>query len=87
MRFFHRVFPLSHFIISLLFIGGALALIVFAALALWQGTQPTGGWSAPPANRCRAHRAAAPQCSPIDRAFLGRFFCRPGVLRSNASQG
>lgn len=48
MRFFHRVFPLSHFIISLLFIGGALALIVFAALALWQGIQPTGGWSAPP---------------------------------------
>jgi hypothetical protein len=46
MRFIHRVFPLSHFLISLLFVGGALALIVFAVLALWQGIQPGGG-SAP----------------------------------------
>jgi hypothetical protein len=47
MRFVHRLFPVSHFVISLLFIGGALALIVFAALELWHGIQPTGGSPVP----------------------------------------
>lgn len=40
MRIIHRAFPVGHFIISLLFIGSALALIVFASLQLWDGIQP-----------------------------------------------
>lgn len=35
-----KVFPIGHFIISLLFIGCALAIIIFAVLKLWQGIQP-----------------------------------------------
>jgi hypothetical protein len=35
----HRIFPLSHFIISLMFVSGALALMAFAALELWEGVR------------------------------------------------
>jgi hypothetical protein len=42
LRFLHRVFPLSHLLISLMFVAGALALMVFAALELWEGLQFTG---------------------------------------------
>lgn len=42
LKAIHRVFPFSHFIISLMFVAGALALMVFAALELWQGIQPAG---------------------------------------------
>lgn len=45
MRFILRVFPIVHFIISLMFIGSALVLILLAVLQLWQGIQPTGGLS------------------------------------------
>ena len=43
MKLLHKLFPLGHFLISLLFIGCGLALITFAALQLWQGIKPWGG--------------------------------------------
>jgi hypothetical protein len=39
MNFLHRLFPAGHFIISLLFLAGALALVGVAAVQLWQGIQ------------------------------------------------
>ena len=42
MKLLHKLFPLGHFLISLLFIGCGLALITFAALQLWQGIHPWG---------------------------------------------
>jgi putative Mn2+ efflux pump MntP len=43
MKLLHKLFPLGHFLISLLFIGCGLALITFAAFQLWHGIQPGGG--------------------------------------------
>jgi hypothetical protein len=43
LRLVHRIFPFSHFIISLMFVAGAVALMVFAVLQLWEGIHPTGG--------------------------------------------
>ncbi|CAN5860480.1 hypothetical protein BH10CHL1_BH10CHL1_37660 [soil metagenome] len=40
MNIIHKIFPIGHFIISLLFIFCALALIIIAALEVWQGIQP-----------------------------------------------
>jgi hypothetical protein len=40
MKLLHKLFPLGHFFISLLFIACGLALITFAAIQLWQGVQP-----------------------------------------------
>ena len=48
----HLAFPLSHFIISLMFVAAAVALIVFAALELWEGVRPGAG--APIWNRVNA---------------------------------
>jgi hypothetical protein len=42
VKLIHRLFPAGHFIISLLFVGAALALIALAAVQLWQGIQPYG---------------------------------------------
>ena len=39
MSFFHRLFPAGHFVVSLLFLVAAAALIVIAAGQLWQGVQ------------------------------------------------
>jgi hypothetical protein len=39
MNLLHRLFPAGHFVISLLFLAGALALIGVAAMQLWQGIQ------------------------------------------------
>lgn len=39
MNLLHRLFPAGHFVISLLFLAGALALIGVAAVQLWQGIQ------------------------------------------------
>ena len=39
MNFLHRLFPAGHFVISLLFLAGAVALIGVAAVQLWQGIQ------------------------------------------------
>jgi hypothetical protein len=38
----HRVFPLGHFLISLLFVASALGLIGFAGSQLWDGLRPWG---------------------------------------------
>ncbi|HEX2200166.1 MAG TPA: hypothetical protein VHG88_16315 [Burkholderiales bacterium] len=40
MKLIHRLFPAGHFIISLLFVAAAAALIVIAVAALWEGIQP-----------------------------------------------
>jgi hypothetical protein len=39
MNLLHRLFPAGHFVISLLFLVGALALVGVAAVQLWQGIQ------------------------------------------------
>jgi hypothetical protein len=39
MNFLHRLFPAGHFVIGVLFLAGALALIGVAAVQLWQGIQ------------------------------------------------
>jgi putative Mn2+ efflux pump MntP len=43
MQWLHKVFPLGHGLISLLFVGCGLALITFAGLQLWQGIDPWSG--------------------------------------------
>jgi len=43
MKLLHKLFPLGHFLISLLFIGCGVALITFAALQLWHRVQPWHG--------------------------------------------
>lgn len=40
MKIIRKIFPIGHFVISLLFIICALALICFAGFQLWQGIQP-----------------------------------------------
>jgi hypothetical protein len=47
MKILRKIFPLGHLLISLLFIGCALALIGFAAYQLWQGIQPRSTVSFP----------------------------------------
>ena len=42
MKLLHKLFPLAHCLISLLFIGCGLASIAFAGLQLWHGIQPWG---------------------------------------------
>jgi cytochrome bd-type quinol oxidase subunit 2 len=39
VSFLHRLFPAGHFVISLLFLLSAIALILIAGLQLWQGIQ------------------------------------------------
>jgi hypothetical protein len=39
LKFLYRLFPAGHFIVGLLFLAGALALIGVAAVQLWQGIQ------------------------------------------------
>jgi len=39
VKLIHRLFPAGHFIISLLFVAAAVALIAIAAGRLWQGIQ------------------------------------------------
>ena len=38
----HKIFPVGHFAISLLFIASALGLVGFAAMQLWEGVRPWG---------------------------------------------
>jgi hypothetical protein len=45
MKIIHKIFPIGHFVISLLFICCALALIGFAGFELWQGIQPVSTFS------------------------------------------
>jgi hypothetical protein len=40
MRFLLRIFPIGHFLISLLFVSAALLLVIFALLQLWTGINP-----------------------------------------------
>ena len=47
MKILHKIFPIGHFIISLLFIGCSFALIGFAGLQLWEGFQPIRNVSLP----------------------------------------
>jgi hypothetical protein len=43
MSFFRKIFPAGHFVISVLFVVSALALIVLAAAQLWHGIGPSEG--------------------------------------------
>ena len=45
MKIVHKIFPIGHFVISVLFVGCALALISFAGFELWQGVRPGGTFS------------------------------------------
>ena len=47
MKIIRKIFPIGHFVISVLFIGCALALIGFAGFQLWQGIQPISTFSLP----------------------------------------
>src|SRR5262245_35221770 len=47
MKILHKIFPIGHFVISVLFIGCALALIGCAGFQLWQGIQPISTFSLP----------------------------------------
>ncbi len=40
MQFVSKIFPIGHFVISLVFIVCAVAIIFFALAQLWQGIQP-----------------------------------------------
>jgi hypothetical protein len=42
IRMTHKLFPVGHFVISVLFIVSALGLIGFAGAQLWEGLQPGG---------------------------------------------
>ena len=43
MKLLHLLFPAGHFVISVLFLVAAAALIVLAGMQLWQGVQPFEG--------------------------------------------
>jgi hypothetical protein len=43
VKIFQIIFKAGHIAISILFVLGALALIVFALLEMWQGINPNGG--------------------------------------------
>jgi hypothetical protein len=45
MKIVHKIFPIGHFVISVLFVCCALALISFAGFELWQGVRPGGAFS------------------------------------------
>jgi hypothetical protein len=45
MKIIHKFFPIGHFVISILFMGCALALICFAGFQLWLGIQPVSSLS------------------------------------------
>jgi hypothetical protein len=45
MKIILKIFPIGHFVISLLFIGCGLALIGLAGFELWQGIQPISPFS------------------------------------------
>jgi hypothetical protein len=47
VKIIRKIFPIGHFIISLLFIVCALALIGLAGVQLWQGIQPVSARSLP----------------------------------------
>ena len=47
MKIVHKIFPIGHFVISILFVGCALVLISFAGFELWQGVRPGGAVSLP----------------------------------------
>jgi hypothetical protein len=40
MEFFRKIFPVGHFVISLVFVVCAVAILFFALMELWQGLQP-----------------------------------------------
>jgi hypothetical protein len=43
MQFVHKIFPVGHFVISLMFVVCAVAVLFFALAQLWQGLQPGSG--------------------------------------------
>src|SRR5262245_46733006 len=45
LRLVHKVFPVGHFVISVMFVICSIALLVFAAVQLWSGVMPLPGYS------------------------------------------
>lgn len=45
VRFVHKVFPVGHFVISVMFVVCSIALLVFAVVQLWSGVTPLNGLS------------------------------------------
>jgi len=45
MHFMHKIFPVGHFVVSLVFIACAIAVLFFTLVQLWQGIQPGGDLS------------------------------------------
>jgi hypothetical protein len=45
VRFFHKLFPAGHFVISLMFVVCSVALLAFAVVQLWSGVMPANGLS------------------------------------------
>jgi hypothetical protein len=43
LNVFHKLFPAGHFIISMLFVCCSVALLVFAAIQVWDGVSAAGG--------------------------------------------
>ena len=42
MQFVHKIFPIGHFVISLVFVVCAVAVLFLTLVQLWQGIQPGG---------------------------------------------
>jgi preprotein translocase subunit SecG len=45
MQFIHKIFPATHFVISLAFVVCAVVILFLALLQLWEGIQPGAGLS------------------------------------------
>lgn len=45
LRLAHKVFPIGHFVISMMFVVCSIALLAFAAIQLWSGITPVNGHS------------------------------------------
>jgi hypothetical protein len=45
MKHLHKIFPLAHFVVSMMFVACAFLLIYYAFIQLWQAIQPTDAFS------------------------------------------
>jgi len=45
LKLVHRLFPLGHFVISMMFVVCSIALLAFAVVQLWSGVTPLNGLS------------------------------------------
>lgn len=45
MQFIHKIFPIGQFVISMAFVVCAIVILVLALAQLWEGIQPSAGFS------------------------------------------